>query len=507
MPGRSEFVSLCRPLAPGNRPADAGRGTPAGPFGFGASPVDLFSVTTVATVIAELVRHQQPGDLHLQVPLGAPKGDGPPIVRAAQSIATRKFLSVTMSNETDSTADRTMTGLSEVSDLIEAAVSDAADRTEAPRGFQTSAEESSGYRRPAAPPEPERGTPTPLPKRPKGRIAVGIMLLVLLVLVGHSLWSVFLRYGAYGLVTGRVAQVAAPWAGVVVESHASEAEKFQQLDLLARLDSLELRHQIERLSDELRMAQAELDAQVSRLRWEAQDYVDLTSRAAAQQHEAQGAYAEQAALLDRYERDRQRAEALTAQGAITDERRDEVRYNEIGQREKLAELRTSVEQWRRRAEALSALSDAGHDQLAPQFTKIESLQSEILRLREQLRQGELRAPFDAVVVQRHKLAGERVEPQEPVVDVLQTGSLEVVLYLSQDDVEGLAVGEQIAVTVEPLNSAVPCTVVRIGNQMESAPAAIERFYWSNEPLLPVYLKPDAKFSDWLSLRLGSMVKW
>ena len=405
----------------------------------------------------------------------------------------------------NSSADQTIAGLDEAADLVNAAAADAPDAQFAPGGFQTGPE--AAYRPPDEVAEPARGEPTPLPKRPKGRIAVGFLLLIVLALVGHSLWSVFLRHSAYGVVAGRVATIAAPWGGVVFESHASEAERFEQLDLLARVDSLELRHQVDRLGDELRIAQATLDAQISRMRWEAQEFVELTARAAAQQHEAQGALAEQRALLDRYQRDRERADELNQQRAIAGEKYDLARFNEMGQREKVAELESSVDRWRQRAELLTDLSDAGDAQLRPLLAKIENLQAEMRRLRETLAEGDLHAPFDAVVVKRHKLAGERVEPQEAVVDVLQTGSLEVVLYLVQDDVDALEVGDQIQVVIEPHAKKIPCTVVRRGNRMDSAPPAIERFYWSNEPLLPVYLKPDPKYDPWLSLRLGSMAKW
>jgi multidrug resistance efflux pump len=358
-----------------------------------------------------------------------------------------------------------------------------------------------------SPPAPKAGAPTPLPKRPKGRIAVGIMLLVVGALVGHSLWGIFFRYGAYGLVMGRVAEIASPWEGLVTQSHASEEESFQQNEVLAQIDSLELRHRLDRLGDELRMAQAELDAQISRIRWEAQDSVELSTRVAAQQHEAEGQLAEQQALLERYQRSLRRTEKLKEQRAITDELHDLARFNEAGQRQKVDELMLSVAQWKRRTDLVEGLKDQGGDQLAPQLARIRNLQAEIVRLRELLGQGQLRAPFDAVVVKRHKLVGERVRPEEPVVKLLQTGSLEVALYLSQDDVDRLRIGDAVEVLVEPAQRTVPCTVVRIGNQMEKAPPAIERFYWSNEPLLPVYLKPDPQFKPWMSLRLGSMVKW
>ncbi len=381
----------------------------------------------------------------------------------------------------------------------------------APGGFQTEipSDADAGFGDPSASlgATDSSSAPTPLPKRPKGRLTVGVILLLICALVGHRLWTMFFYHTAYGTLNGHVAQLAAPWDGMVLESNASESQEFRQSETVARIDSLVLRHQIDRLGDDLRMAQAQLDAQISKLRWEAQETEDLSNRVAAQHFEAQGSLAESKALLERLRRDRVRAEGLTDQKAISIQRKDQAVFSELGLRQKVTELESSAEMWKRRSDRVQALKDGGSDQLAPQLAAIENLQNEIVRLRETLEEGQLRAPFDSIVVTRHKLVGERVEAQEPVLELLQTGSLEVVIYLSQNDIDRIEIGDVLKVKMEPYSVRIPCTVVRIGHKLRAAPPAIERYYWSNEPLLPVYLKPDAAHRHWMSLRLGSVVKW
>ena len=172
----------------------------------------------------------------------------------------------------------------------------------------------------------------------------------------------------------------------------------------------------------------------------------------------------------------------------------------------MALLKTSVAEWRERSRLVLSLADHGSDQLKPQFTAISNLQAEIARLRELLNAGQLRAPFDAVVIKRLKLVGERVQPQEPVAEILQVDSLEVVLYMTQDDLTRLEIGDQVQLHVEPYSTPISCQVTRKGGRLVMPPAVIERFYWSNEHLLPVYLKPDREYGDWMSFRLGSVVK-
>lgn len=373
-------------------------------------------------------------------------------------------------------------------------------------GFQVESG-AQGYKPSASPPPPARGKPTPLPKRPKGRLFVGVMLLAISGLVGHSLWSAFLRHRAYGVVIGNVAQISAPWDGFVVESRSNESRTFKQSEVVAAVDSLELRHQIDQLADQLVMAQAELDAEVSRLRWESQEHIELGTRVAAEHFEAQGALASNQAFLERLTRDRKRAEQLADRQAISLEKRDATALAELGQREKVNQLQLGAALRSSRSSFINSLEDSGTDQLAPKLAAIGSLKNEMARLREVLEQGRLRSPFASVLITRSKLIGERVDAREPVVEVLQAGSLEIALYLSQKDADALKPGDTITVSVEPGPRDVPCTVQRIGQRLQEPPPSIERFYWSNEPLLCVFLKPNRAHDDWMSVRLGSVVRW
>src|SRR5581483_565756 len=109
-------------------------------------------------------------------------------------------------------------------------------------------------------------TPTPLPKRPKGRWLVGLMLSGLVTYAGHEVWSTYFRYEAYGTVTGNTIQVAPPWDGSLRYLHVREGDTVRQGELLLSLDSTELRQRHDRTADELRMAQATLEAEAAKLK-------------------------------------------------------------------------------------------------------------------------------------------------------------------------------------------------------------------------------------------------
>src|SRR5262245_6290656 len=89
-------------------------------------------------------------------------------------------------------------------------------------------------------PEPA-ARPTPLPKRPKGRWFVGLILLGFCGSAGYQVWQAYFRFQAYGTVTGRTVQVSSPWDGVVRYLHVRPGDKVRQGQLLLTLDNLALR--------------------------------------------------------------------------------------------------------------------------------------------------------------------------------------------------------------------------------------------------------------------------
>ncbi len=81
---------------------------------------------------------------------------------------------------------------------------------------------------------------------------IGSVLLFVLGLAGYSIWDSFVRYDGYGIVDGRVLQIAVPWAGTVQSLHVREGQTVTQGQLLATLNNLELELTLARLGDDLK---------------------------------------------------------------------------------------------------------------------------------------------------------------------------------------------------------------------------------------------------------------
>jgi len=111
-----------------------------------------------------------------------------------------------------------------------------------------------------------------------------------------------------------------------------------------------------------------------------------------------------------------------------------------------------------------------------------------------------------VVIKVFHAVGERVRATEPIVAVLEEGSLRVVLYVPQASSQALAVGQDVDVFCDPYAQAVPCKVIRLADRFEVAPEHLKRHYAVGHHLLPVYAQPAPETARWLALRNGGTVK-
>ncbi|MCI0357830.1 MAG: biotin/lipoyl-binding protein, partial [Planctomycetaceae bacterium] len=268
----------------------------------------------------------------------------------------------------------------------------------------------------------------PLPKRPKGSLFIGSILLLIVGTVSYLAWNTTFRYSSYGTVTGRTLAVSPPWPGVVVSLPVREGDVVRQGDALADLVNPLLEHEIEGLTDELRLAQSELDAHVAELTLAAQQSRDRQQLALAEYYRLMGELlAEQARLSDLIGR-MQRNEKLSVKGAVTGQDHESARLAAEGQQAKVERLELAVAELKKRTDA-SEPADQGSERLKPKLIRIEQIQSSIQRARERQREGTLRAPAAGRVLAIKRQVGEYVEPALPVIELLDEQSLEITLLV------------------------------------------------------------------------------
>ena len=352
-------------------------------------------------------------------------------------------------------------------------------------------------------PPPPLGRSAPAAKRPKGRLFVGAILLCILGAGAYGIWSSFLRYDAYGHITGRVIHVPSPQGGNVRALHVREGDHVIQGQLLMTVESLDLNHRMARVGDELRISQGTLEAEVSKLQWQARQQADQAQRAAADYFELWGEMAQQQAKLAELESRFARDQILHERGAISLEVLEETQFALQGQKDKLQQVKVAVAE----RKELADVSVLEHDsaQLKPLLLRIESLQAETARLRSLIEEGVIRAPVGGRVIRSHYYSGEQVEPGGVLLEILEDGSLEGVLYLTQEQAGSFVKGEAIVVSSGPLGT-VPCHVHRFGERYTTIPDPLQRHYRKSEQVLPMYVRFESDLSRNDRARFGCEIE-
>lgn len=357
-------------------------------------------------------------------------------------------------------------------------------------------------------PLPASTRPTPLPKRPKGRLFVGFLLLTLCLLIGYLIWDWQFRYEAHGVVQGRVLRVSPPWDGNVSALHVREGDLVRQGQLLLTFESTRHQQQLAKVADELKLAQAKLEAQVSQLRWQSQLRGDRNQKALGEYYEMWGELLDQRSRLSQAETDLKRLQTTQRKNSLAVRQKDldSAEFRVSGQRAKVEKLSDAVEQLKKRVEIFEQFQDDASAQIRPEILNIENLQAELKRLSQLVQQGHVCSPVNGTVVKVHCYAGDFSTASQPVMEIVEDHSLEPVLYVPQGHAGEWHVGDEVEVQVTPGQRQVVCTVIRLGDQMEHAPPNIERYYRKSETLLPVFLKPKRRSGNQSRLCLGSEVK-
>ena len=342
--------------------------------------------------------------------------------------------------------------------------------------------------------------------RPRGRILIVLLLLLSCSAGIATVWDSLLRYRAYGVVTGRIIEVGVPVDGVLTSVHVSEGDVVRQDARLAKVSDLEFEQQLERVCDELRIADATLQAEMAKVQW--QTHVEETemTKSIAELFETAGRMHEEHGSLDVLRYHLEQTKELHAKKAVPASDLDTCTIQVDAKREQLDSIQQAIVVLKERAQRAVASPRPGAEQLQPMIAKSEMLLNEIARLRQRIAQGELRSPVNGTILRRHHPAGECIKSAQPLFSVLEESSLEIEIFLPQKMSDEYKVGDTIEVKIDPFEELVACEVIAIGAEHRRPPENIEIFYRSHIRLLPIRLKPLGKFATEKRLSVGSVAK-
>jgi len=342
--------------------------------------------------------------------------------------------------------------------------------------------------------------------RPRGRLLIAILMFSACGAGIATVWDSLLRYQAYGIVTGKVINVSAPIDGVLQYVHVREGDHVRQDARLATVFDLDFEHRLQRISDELKMAQASLHAEIAKVQWQSKvQETEMTKSMADFFEGASNMYQETAALgVIRNELARTQALSQTHAAKEMDLRNQTIR--EQAGTDKLRAIQKALRVLKERAETAARIPRLGSEQIAPLVAKVDMLLNETERIREWIQQGELKAPVNGVVLSRHHPAGECIKSHEPLFSVMEESSLEIQLYLPQELTADYNVGDTIKLKIEPFEQLVPCEVTAIGTEHRQPPPNIEVFYRKNVTLLPIRVRPSQEFAGDRRMSVGAVAK-
>lgn len=341
--------------------------------------------------------------------------------------------------------------------------------------------------------------------RPQGRLIVAAILLVCVATLLSVLWSTFLRDAAYGVVTGRVVKLSAPWPGTVQVVHARAGENRFAGEPLVEIVDPEIEGELQRLGDELRAARAELQAREVQISLAVAQREDEVQQLRANYHKLLGELDVERARLNDVGSKLQRRQALAGRRAFSDEEIESLKFTRSGLEAKIENLQSAVRSLETRLRSYDSNDDAAV-QLLPWRAKIENLQAELKRLREKKARGTLLAESFGTVVAIHADKGEYVTIEQPLVEFLPKESIEFVLYVKQAAASKFWIGQNLEVEVEGAERWIQSHVVRIGKRYEDPAAQLADRYRPDEALLPVYLVPNRRITQHESLQLGSTIR-
>lgn len=384
---------------------------------------------------------------------------------------------------------------------------DPGPRGSAPRGSTAGLQFSAGAFQPpnAKLKSPTVGSATP-PKPPKGRFFVVGMVLTVLSLGAFKVWDSFFRFAAYGVIEGRTIEIPSPVKGQVRYVHVQDGERVRQGQLLMSIDQRDVEQRLGRLSDELSMSQAKLDAGLSSVQWQLAHYQIEFLEASGEYREKWADVRERQVRWRRAQQQRQRLQQMLDKKTATQDEVEQAVADEEALRERLESLVEGLVLWHRRSQIAEVQTQSTFDQLQPLLAELKRLESEQARLREELALGEIRSPINGTVLKRHRFTGEGADELQTLITILEEDSLEAVLYVPQQRTASFQLDDTIRVHVAPFRDELVCRVVRFGDENLTPPVQIQRHYGHQAKLLPVHLSLEDGRLQHERLQIGAVVQ-
>ena len=236
--------------------------------------------------------------------------------------------------------------------------------------------------------------------------------------------------------------VSTPVAGRMSRITLDEGDRVTKGMIIAQIDPLPLEADVREAQARLRQWQAEKSGvETQRPKQQALLQAEARIRAAiAKQREAQAQVARAKASLEQAKRDRQRAQKLYSDGAISRQAKEREELEEITrQRELEAEKRIAESTEAEVNAAREALSLLRAEQRDPDYlldvydARIASVEAELAKLADDAKRTNIKAPIDGYVLRVEQESAKYVEAGTPILELGNPQDLEIIVDLLSAD--------------------------------------------------------------------------
>lgn len=341
--------------------------------------------------------------------------------------------------------------------------------------------------------------PSSIPPR-KGRKTAFALITALLCYGGYSLWNSYLRYDSFGIVDSDVVGVYTTSPGIIQTLAVTEGSVIKKGGFLAQISSSEDTRQLDKLTDEIRIAQAELEAKREELARNELVRSDLIRQIEGQIADTSATIGELKSRLSFQRGEAARYSRLKAIDAAGSQEVDSARSQVNSITQILSGKESSLKTLKDRLITLTG-EKSSDEALKPIEAKISYLNNEKRRYIDKIKEGIVYSQHDGIVSSIQKRQGELVGT-DPILTMIVDGTANLVLYYDPSD-KLPKIGSKVQVMVPSLGKMVDTEVASISKDVTTPPDQIKSNYLANQKLVKVYLDPQGGYEPFV---VGSVIK-
>ncbi len=350
----------------------------------------------------------------------------------------------------------------------------------------------------------------PLKKQAKGRWFISCVIFSFVGFISYSLWNELGRYQAYGEIEGTVIQVAPIAAGRIATVEVREGDFVRQGQLLAVVDTRELQMNMRKIRSELQLALSNLCVRMAEVRERSQERVADKMDRRAEYYKLLSEYHDKQTKLEEVSKVFECNQRLRSSNSVSEVEYLASKFTCEGLKKQNDDLRAAIAA----LEPSLLPVDNANELLKPEQIRILEIQSELADIESLVDASRIVAPVAGRIIKRKCNAGEYVDPSQPVVELLQAGSVEGVVYLPQHSASLLKVDDTIELIVVPLGAKQAFRVHRISPELAAPPQALRASYRAFKGLVRVHVVPvqvlqsantsesQADLSSWIHAELA-----